>query len=126
MQLNQCDFESQRRIISKLADSQSCIIVGRCSDYVLRNHPKLFRIFIYAPFEARYRNCIENLHMDEAEAKKMITEVDKARTVYHLRYTKYTPDDIHHNELLIDSSILGIDGTAKYLSEFILQRLSIS
>lgn len=64
--------------------------------------------------------------MDEAEAKKMITEVDKARTVYHLRYTKYTPDDIHHNELLIDSSILGIDGTAKYLSEFILQRLSIS
>lgn len=126
MQLNQCDFESQRRIISKLADSQSCIIVGRCSDYVLRNHPKLFRIFIYAPFEARYRNCIENLHMDEAEAKKMITEVDKARTAYHLRYTKYTPDDIHHNELLIDSSILGIDGTAKYLSEFILQRLSIS
>lgn len=119
-------FESQRRIISKLADSQSCIIVGRCSDYVLRNHPKIFRIFIYAPFEARYLNCIENLHMEPAEAQKMITEVDKARTAYHLRYAKYTPDDIMHNELLIDSSVLGIDGTAKYLSEFILQRLSIS
>lgn len=119
-------FEAQRRIISKLADTQNCIIVGRCSDYVLRNHPRLFRIFIYAPFEARYRNCVENLHMDPAEAQKMITEVDKARTAYHLRYAKYAPDDIQHNELLIDSSILGIDGTAKYLSEFILQRLSIS
>ena len=64
-------FEAQRRIISKLADTQNCIIVGRCSDYVLRNHPRLFRIFIYAPFEARYRNCVENLHMDPAEAQKM-------------------------------------------------------
>ena len=119
-------FESQRRIISKLADTQSCIIVGRCSDYVLRNHPRLFRIFIYAPFEARYRNCVENLHMEPAEAQKMIAEVDKARDAYHLGYAKYLPYDITHNELLVDSSVLGVDGTAKYLSEFVLQRLSIS
>lgn len=91
-----------------------------------QNHPRLFRVFIYAPFEARYRNCVENLHMEPQEAQKMIIEVDKARTAYHLRYAKYVPDDIQHNELLIDSSVLGIDGTAKYLSEFILQRLSIS
>lgn len=118
-------FETQKRIISNLADKENCIIVGRCSDYILRSHPKLIRIFIYAPYEARYRNCIDNLHMTPEQAQKMITEVDKARDAYHMRFAKYLPNDTNHNDLLINSSALGIDGTAAYLAEFVKQKLSI-
>lgn len=118
-------FETQRRIIANLADTRSCIIVGRCSDYILRNHPRLIRIFIYSSFEMRLKNCTENLHMTHDDAVKMIADVDKARKAYHLRYAKYRPDDIRYNEILVDSSVLGVNGTAKYLSDFVSEKLSI-
>lgn len=118
-------FHSQKKIISNIADRENCIIVGRCSDYILRNHDNLIRIFIYAPYEKRLQNCISNLHMTSVEAKKMIAEVDAARDAYHLQYTKYLPSDLSHNDLLIDSSLLGINGTAAYLAELIQQKLTL-
>lgn len=118
-------YETQRKIIANIADRESCIIVGRCSDYVLRNHPNLIRIFIYASYEKRLRNCIDNLHMTKDSAQKMIADVDKARNAYHMRYAKTVPSDINHNDLMIDSSILGIDGTAAYLADFVQQKLSL-
>ena len=119
-------FESQRRIIANLADKENCIIVGRCSDYILRNHPNIMRIFIYAPTEIRYKNCVENLNMKPETAKKMIAEVDKARDAYHMHFAKYLPSDVNHNDIMINSSFLGIDGTAAYLVDLVKQRLSIS
>ncbi len=118
-------FEAQRRIIAELADRESCIIVGRCSDYILRNHPCLIRVFIYAPMEARYKNCIENLHMTPDQARKMIEDVDKARDAYHMHFSRYLPSDFNHNDIMINSAFLGIDGTAAYLTDLIHQRLSI-
>ena len=118
-------FEAQRRIISNLADRENCIIVGRCSDYILRNHPSLIRVFIYAPKDVRYKNCVENLHMSPDHAKKMITDVDKARDAYHMHFARYLPSDFNHNDIMINSSFLGIDGTAAYLVDLVKQRLSI-
>lgn len=118
-------FESQKRIITKLAERESCIIVGRCSDYILRNHPHIIRIFIYAPYDKRLQNCIDNLHMSPETAKKMIADVDSARDAYHLRYTKSLPSNINQNDILIDSSFLGINGTATYLCDLIQQKLSV-
>ncbi len=118
-------FEAQRKIIANLADKESCIIVGRCSDYVLRNHPRLIRVFIYAPTEIRYKNCIENLHMTPETARKMIADVDKARDAYHMQFAGYLPSDFNHNDIMVNSSFLGVDGTAAYLTDFIKQRLSI-
>ncbi len=117
-------FNIQQKIIATLADCEDCIIVGRCSDYVLRNHPHLIRIFIYAPYEQRLKNCIENLHMSPNEARKMITEVDHARDAYHLRYAKYKPGDFCQNDLMVDSSFLGIEATAEQLAEFVHKKLA--
>lgn len=57
--------------------------------------------------------------MDPEVAQKMITEVDKARDAYHMNYAKYLPSDIEHKDILIDSSILGVEGTAEYLAELV-------
>ena len=119
-------YEIQRQIISNIAAKEDCIIVGRCSEYVLRNHPNLIRIFIYAPYDQRLNNCINNLHMDSETAQKMIQEVDQARMAYHLRYAGYQPGDFSHNDILINSSFLGIDGTAEYLFELIKRKYAIS
>lgn len=112
-------FDTQRRIIATIADRENCIIVGRCSDYILRNHPRLMRVFIYAPADIRYQNCIENLHMRPEAAKKMIADVDKARAAYHMHFAGYLPSDFNHNDLMINSNSLGVEGTAKYLAELI-------
>lgn len=112
-------FRIQRNIILDCAEKENCIIVGRCSDYILRSKAKHLNIYIYAPYDKRFDNCVNQLKMNPEEAKKMIAEVDRARDAYHLRYAGYLPSDINHQNLMVDSSILGVERTAKFLIEYI-------
>ncbi len=115
-------FAIQKKMILDLADKESCIIVGRCSDYILKDYPNHINIYIYAPYENRFQNCINILNMKCEEAKSMIREVDKARRQYHLRYAKYAPENLEAKNILIDSSSLGVDGTAEYLAELVKRK----
>ncbi len=112
-------FKAQQQIILDIADKQSCIIVGRCADFILRNHKNCLNIFIYAPYEARYQNCINTLDMKPEDAKKMIRDVDKARDLYWKRYAGYSPCDFNHRNLMVDSSLFGVTGTAELLADII-------
>lgn len=118
-------FMAQENIIKFLAERESCIIVGRCSDFILAEEPNLLRIYIYAPYEARVKNCIEDLHLDEDEARKMIKSVDEARDNYHMHYTGYLPNDQRFKEIMIDSSMLGTEGKADYLVEAVKRRFEL-
>ena len=79
-------------------------------------------IFIYAPYKARLENCIHSLEMSEDEAKRMIMKVDKARLAYHKKYAGDTPYDPLHKHLMIDSSLLGIEGTADMIAELVKRK----
>lgn len=118
-------FAVQSRIITQLADRQSCIIVGRCADYVLRNEPNRLSVFVFAPDEARLQNCTQRLNMDLAEARRMMKSVDAARKSYHRKYTGYDPGDLSHYDLLINSAVLGTAGTAKYLAAMVRERFGV-
>lgn len=115
-------FDVQKDIILELARKSSCILVGRCADYLLQNQPNVINIFVYAPFKAKLENCINMLEMTEDEAKKAIMKVDKARTAYHKRYAGYTPYDTKHKHLMIDSSLLGVEGTADMIAEIVKKK----
>ena len=110
-------YKIQRNIIMGLVEERSCIIVGRCSDAILENYKNALHIYIYAPFEERLNNCVNDLGMNKTDAVKMITEVDKARDAYHKKYAKFLPSDIEHKDLLIDSSLLGAEEQQKSLRE---------
>ncbi len=110
-------FRVQSEIIRNLAKRESCVIVGRCSDYILRDFENRLSIYVYAPFEKRIENCISSLGMDQETAMQMTLEVDKARKKYHKRYANYCPEDIRNKNLLIDSSFFGVEGTAKFIAE---------
>lgn len=118
-------FNTQRQIILDLADKESCIIVGRCADFILRDHKECLNIFIYAPKKARLDNCINILKMKPAEAEKMITEVDKARDNFYKYYAGYSHQDINHKHVMIDSSLLGVHGTAEILTQIIKKRFEL-
>ena len=112
-------FDTQRHIIKDLAEKESCVIVGRCSDYILREYPNCIHLYIYAPDKVRYETCLKEFHMQPDEAKKMMLEVDKARERYHRNYAGYLPYDYHYKDLMIDSSLLGVDGTVEYLAQLV-------
>ena len=69
-------------------------------------------------------NCVNELGMDTKQAKKMIHEVDKARDAFHLRYAKYKPNDMDHMDIMVNSALLGVKGTAEYLCDLIQKRFA--
>ncbi len=115
-------FQEQTRIIRDLADKESCIIVGRCGDYVFANEKNCLRVHIYAPYEARYRNCVDILHMDMETARREIKKVDKARKAYHMHYAGYAPGAPENLDVLINSEVFGINGTAQVLADMVRVR----
>ena len=116
-------FRVQQGIIADLASRESCIIVGRCADYVLRDTKNLMRVYVYTSYENKYDNCVNNLAMTPREAKKMIREVDQARIAYHMRYAGYMPDE--NKDILVDSAFLGVEGTAWFLSQAAKRRFDL-
>lgn len=107
-------FMVQQNIIRDLADKESCIIVGRCADEVLKDHPRLLNVHVFAPKADRLRNCVEKLGMDEATAKKTLPRVDKSRAGYHKVYGG--GDEYVNCHLMLNSSQFGIEGSAHLLA----------
>ncbi len=116
-------FSVQSNIIRDIAQRESCIIVGRCAAYVLRDHPRCLNVFIYSPYERRLRNCIDALQMDIKEAKKMIKEVDRARENYRHRYCPDLKNAYDGYDLMIDSSRFGIEKSAEILAAIVRSQL---
>ena len=108
-------FLIQSNIIKDFAAMQSCIIVGRCGDYCLRNAERALHVYVYAPYEKRLENCTSILGMDEKTARDMIKDVDKARDNYRKKYCKDMAGVFDNRDICIDSSKFGAEATAKIL-----------
>lgn len=115
-------YKTQEQIIRDLAAKESCIIVGRCSDYILRNEPNAMHVYIYAPLDARMKNCVDTLLMSKYEAEKMIYDVDKARKAFHKAYTGYVPGEPSTKDVMLNSAYLGVEGTADLLADIAVKK----
>ena len=116
-------FQTQSNIIRDLAKKESCIIVGRCADAVLRDRTDTLNIRVYAPYEHRLRVCLDQLSMDPKMARKMIDRVDKSREQYHREYGGCEPD--HYSHVLINSARFSIPEAAKLLCGIVRQHFSL-
>ena len=119
-------IDVQKQSIRKLAEKEACVIIGRSADYILKDSKdiKLLRAFIYAPDEVRVSNVMKELKVDEEKAKELIRENDQ---MLHARYKQMTGSNRgarHNRHMLIDSSVLGIEGTAEYIEEFVKKYLA--
>ncbi len=111
-------FNIQSEEMKKIADAQDAIFIGRCADDVLAGYDKVLNVFIHAPLEARVKNLMERGVSDESAARKTITKTDKKRASYYNFYTGKGWGDPKNYHLNIDSSALGVDGTAKMIKLF--------
>lgn len=118
-------FQFQSDAIRRVAEESSCVFVGRCSDYVLRNHQHMVNIFISADMDSRIKRICERRQCDCAKARKIISNGDNNRASYYNYYTGKTWGAAESYDLCINSSVLGIEETAVFVKEFICKKLNI-
>lgn len=111
-------FKMQCETIRKIAAEGSAIIVGRCSDYILRDMDCLLNVFLTSPAEVRAERVASRLGIGLDEAAEMLEKKDKARAEYYNYYTFGDWGIASTYDLCLDSSILGIDGTADFIIDF--------
>lgn len=119
MPINDKLFMAQTEVIKELAEKESAIFVGRCADYILRHHEARISFFIYADYETRVARIMKEQDCPRKEAEDLINKTDKSRVNYYNFYTgkKWGKHDNYH--LAVDSSLLGIEGTAQMLATFV-------
>lgn len=119
MPINHKVFLAQFDSIKKLAEQESCIIVGRCADYALEEFPGAVNVFIHAKLEARIKRIMRIYELSEDKAKDVILKTDKKRASYYNYYSSKKWGDAKSYNLSIDSSIVGIDGAVEMIKDFI-------
>ena len=111
-------FEIQCETIRRIAEQGSAIIVGRCSDYILRDMDCTLNVFLTSPLEERVKRICERHGLCEEKAEALILQKDKAREEYYNYYTFGNWGVASTYDLCIDSSRLGIEGTADFIIDF--------
>ena len=109
-------YRVQEEIIRSIAKKkESCVIVGRGADYVLRNRHEVMKVYIYAPFSIRVETVMERYSFTKEEAEKVVRHMDKTRKNYYEYFTDRNWGQKEGKDLLIDSSEFGIEGTVDLL-----------
>ena len=109
--------EMSLTLILNLVPKESAVIVGRCADYVLREHSKKLRVFIHTNIKARAERVAKRNGISESEAFDRISKTDRRRANYYNFYTGKKWGEITNYDLALDSSVLGVEGTAKIIAE---------
>lgn len=102
-------FNYQAKVIKQLAETESCVIVGRCADYILKEMDNVIKVFVHAPLE----DCIDRLEEmygeNRKDLEKKILSIDKKREAYYQYYTGCNWDDAKHYDLCINTSKMSFD-----------------
>lgn len=119
-------FKIQSDVIRKLAAEQSCLFVGRCADYILRENPRCINVFVTASLEDRVARLCHQNQITNEQAEELIARTDKKRAEYYSYYSYKTWGSASTYHLCIDSSALGIDDTVTFVQEFAERKLKLS
>ncbi len=113
--------QAQNRIIRKIADQGSCVIVGRAADYILRDYPNVIRIFIYAPEEYKVRQIMKAYGDSECDARKNAQQRTASRSSYYRSMTGKEWGDVHNYDFVIDSSV-GVEKSVEMIMNLIASK----
>ena len=119
-------FLKQAKVIEDLYNQESCVIIGRCSDFILKDKPNVMSVFIYASdmdFKLDRKKDLEKINVKEA--RKKIEKTDKQRAEYYKRFTSQTWGDKNNYEICIDTSKVGVDKTIDLLEGYVKEKMVI-
>lgn len=117
-------FKIQSDTIRSLAGG-SCVMVGRCADYILREDERCVNIFVHTSLEKRIERIVESHQLTVEDAQDLIEKTDKSRANFYNYYSNKTWGMASSYHLSVDSYSLGIDDTVAFLKTFVEKKLSL-
>lgn len=108
-------FRAEQQIIHELAEKETCIIVGRLSDYILREEKNCMKVFIYAPVEYRVNRMIEKYNISEQASKKLVKKMDTARNYFCSYYSNNKWKPFLEKDLIINREFFSVEDSVKIL-----------
>lgn len=117
MPLNDQLYISQSEIIKKFADEGPCIILGRCSDYILRDRNDVLNVFLHADIDVRVDRIVNKLGIPKSKAKDLIKKTDKRRASYYNYYTHQKWGDLKNFDLSINSKV-GVEKVVSLIESY--------
>ena len=115
-------FIAESKAIKKVAENGGCVIVGRCSNYLLKDNKNVVNIFLYSDDENKVKRAVKYYGLDEEKALKEINRINKNREKHYNYYTQEKWKDMSNYDLCINVDLLGVEGTSKYIAEFVNNR----
>lgn len=115
-------FRIQTQVIEELVEKDSCVIVGRCSDYILRERDNVLNLFIHANDDFKLERVKQLYKFNHKDAIDIIRKTDKKRSNYYNFYTNQEWGEVSNYQLSIDSSFLGLEDTAEFISQFVKRK----
>lgn len=117
-------FKFQSDAIRKIAEKGSCILVGRCADYILRDDPACLSFFIHNSKENRIQRIVSSQNVTVEQAKELMTKTDKSRAAYYNYYTNKEWGMASSYNFSIDVSVLGVDETVEFMKSFVERKIN--
>ena len=110
-------YEVQRKVILEIAENDSCVIIGRNADYILKDRTDVINVFIHADISEKVKRICRLYNVTEAEALKMTADIDKRRMTNYRYYTDQKWGMARNYTLTLNSSQLGYDMCEKIIME---------
>lgn len=115
-------FNYQAKVIKQLAEEESCVIVGRCADYVLKDYENVLSVFIHAPKDYLMEQAAKKVSMSSRDLERYIARIDKRRAEYYKYHTGREWTDARNYDLCLDSSKLGFERCVEEIKAYLKVR----
>ena len=115
-------FFAQAEVIRELAGEGPCVIVGRCSDYVLGERPECLKVFIHADIASRVERCVEEYQLPAGDMERRVVQMDKGRANYYNYYTGHIWGDMRRYDLTVNSGVVGVEGAVSLIVALVKAR----
>ena len=112
-------FIKESELIKEVANKESCVIIGRCADYILRDQENVIRIFIYSGMENKMKRATKIYGFDSERAKKEIKKIDKSRANHYKYYTEKDWKNYSNYDICINSDAIGVEKSAELICNMI-------
>ena len=112
-------FKVQSDVIRQLAVTRNCVIVGRCSDYILRDYPNCISVFLHAPIQDRIKRVCARMPIEQSKAEAFIERNDRRRASYYNYYSNKEWGVASTYDLSLDVSRLGVEETVAAIIDFV-------
>ncbi len=112
-------YLAEKKVIEDIAQRESCVIVGRCADFILKDRNDVIKVFIYSSMEDKIKRAVKFYNLDEVKAEKEIEKIDKLRANHYSYYTDRQWKDFSNYDVCINSDKKGAEETAQLIAQMV-------